>query len=169
MKPTKPELQKLREIMDLKRNSRMTEIIKNLEYLVSQVSKYISESSEEIVSKKPNPEKWSKKEILGHLVDSGINNLQRFTEIQFKEKPFTLKSYNQVELVKANRYQDAETNEILDLLKVINRRIIDMIKLQTDKTLHYEIINSENEKFDLKYLIEDYVKHFEHHTKQIVE
>jgi ribosome biogenesis SPOUT family RNA methylase Rps3 len=34
-----------------------------------------------------NPKKWSKKQILGHLVDSGINNLQRFTEIQFEEKP----------------------------------------------------------------------------------
>ena len=30
--------------------------------------------------------KWSKKEILGHLIDSAINNLQRFTEIQYSEK-----------------------------------------------------------------------------------
>lgn len=147
----------------------MVEIADNLETLINQISDYLKRTSEDEMSKKMNPEKWSKKEILGHIVDSGINNLQRFTEIQFKEKPFALESYNQDELVKVNRYQYAEANEILDLLKAINRRIIDIIKFQTDKTLHYEIINSENEKFDLKYLIEDYVKHFENHTKQIIK
>lgn len=147
----------------------MVEIVDNLETLINQISDYLKRTSENEMSKKMNPEKWSKKETLGHMVDSGINNLQRFTEIQFKEKPYVLESYNQDELVKANRYQYTETNEILDLLEAINKRIIDIIKFQTDKTLHYEIINSENEKFDLKYLIEDYVKHFEHHTKQIIK
>jgi len=147
----------------------MVEIVDNLETLINQISDYLKRTSEDEMSKKMNPEKWSKKETLGHIVDSGINNLQRFTEIQFKEKPYVLESYNQDELVKVNRYQYAETNEILDLLEAINKRIIDIIKFQTDRTLHYEIINSENEKFDLKYLIEDYLKHFEHHTKQIIK
>lgn len=146
----------------------MVEIVDNLEELINQISVYQKRTSEHEMSKKMSHEKWSKKEILGHLVDSGINNLQRFTEIQFEEKPFRFERYNQVELVKANKYQDAEINEILDLLKAINKRIIDIIKHQTDKTLNYEIRNSENEKFDLKYLIEDYVKHFKHHTNQII-
>lgn len=147
----------------------MVEETKKLESLIDQITDYIKKTPENEMSINLNPQKWSKKETLGHLVDSGINNLQRFTEIQFKEKPFRLEGYTQDELVKANRYQDADTIEILDFLKAINRRIINLIKFQTDKTLHYEIINSENEKFDLKYLIEDYVKHFEHHTNQIIE
>lgn len=144
-------------------------VIRKIERLINQSADYIKKYSEDELSLKLNPKKWSKKEILGHLVDSGINNLQRFTEIQFEEKPYQLKSYRQDELVQANNYQGAETKDILDLLIAINKRIIDVVRLQTDETLNYEIITSNNKKLDLKYLIEDYVKHFEHHTKQIID
>lgn len=144
-------------------------VIRNIERLIHQFTDYIHKYSEDELCKKLNPKKWSKKEILGHLVDSGIHNLQRFTEIQFEEKPYRLRSYRQDELVRANNYQDAETKYLVDLLIAINKRIIDVIKLQTDETLHYEILTSNNETLALKFLIEDYVKHFEHHAKQIME
>ncbi|MEZ4838008.1 DinB family protein [Flavobacterium sp.] len=147
----------------------MTNTVEHLEYWVSKVSKYVLEASEEILSEKINPEKWSKKEILGHLVDSGIYNLQRFTEIQFKEKPYRLQNYNQDELVKANSYQNSSTNDILDLLCALNKRIIQIIKIQENSTLKNEIILSNGEIINFKFLIEDYVIHFEHHTKQIVD
>lgn len=143
--------------------------IKKLELLATQVSEYVIHSSEEILSEKRSQERWSKKEILGHLIDSAINNLQRFTEVHFKEKPFRLESYDQDELVKANRYQEAESDEILKLLKAINRRIIDIIKVETEETLEYKFVTDNGTFFNLKYLIEDYVNHFEHHAKQIIE
>ena len=31
--------------------------------------------------------KWSKKEILGHLIDSAFHNWKRIAEISFSEKP----------------------------------------------------------------------------------
>lgn len=147
----------------------MKAVIEKLEILIDQISRYISENSEEEISRKRNSKKWSKKEIIGHLIDSGINNLQRFTEIQFEEKPYKLQSYKQAELVKANNYKNAELDEITSLLIAINKRIIEVIKLQTDETLDYEIVTYNNEKFDLRYLIEDYVVHFEHHTNQIID
>lgn len=147
----------------------MIELIRYLEYLVSEVSKFVSETSDEILSEKTNPEKWSKKEIIGHLIDSGINNLQRFTEIQFDEKPYKLESYNQNELVKANQYQGADSDEILNLLQAINRRIIQIIKAQTEESLEYKIVAENRTFLNLKFLIEDYVDHFEHHVKQIIE
>jgi len=145
----------------------MVEVIGRLESLINQILDYVNSTSDDELSKKLNPQKWSKKEVLGHLIDSGINNLQRFTEIQFEEKPYRLTSYRQDELVQANNYQMAETHNLLELLIALNKRIISVIKTQTEKTLSHEVIDSENAKFDLKYLIEDYVDHFEHHTKQI--
>ena len=70
---------------------KMTEIINRLEQLLKSGLEYISKSSESELTQKPNPEKWSKKEIIGHLIDSGINNLQRFTEIQFENKPYKIR------------------------------------------------------------------------------
>lgn len=147
----------------------MVNSIKKLESLILQVSDYIKNGSEEELAMKSNPEKWSKKEILGHLVDSGLYNLQRFTSIQFEAKPYRLKAYKQDELIEANNYQSAKTKDILDLLVAINKRIVGVITHLKDEMLNYEIETSEKVKFDLNYLIEDYVIHFEHHTKQIIE
>ncbi|MDV7698522.1 DinB family protein [Chryseobacterium soli] len=41
--------------------------------------------SEEEWSHKISPEKWSKKEILGHLCDSAFTNIRRFVITQYKE------------------------------------------------------------------------------------
>lgn len=103
------------------------------------------------------------------MVDSGIHNLQRFTEIQFEAKPYKSRPYKQDELVMANNYENAETKEILELFRAINVRIIIVINLLTAEMLHYEIATMENEIVDLKYLIEDYRKHLEHHINEIIE
>jgi hypothetical protein len=38
--------------------------------------------SESDAAVKPAPNKWSKKEIIGHLIDSASNNHQRFVRMQ---------------------------------------------------------------------------------------
>jgi len=62
----------------------MTETIHRLEQLLKAGLEYISKCSESELAQKPTPEKWSKKEIIGHLIDSGLNNLQRFSEFSSK-------------------------------------------------------------------------------------
>ena len=147
----------------------MVKSINKLEGLLNSGVEYLSKSSESELAQKPSPEKWSKKEILGHLVDSGINNLQRFTEIQFENKPYKIRKYNQDELVKANDYQNAELEEVVNFWLAINRRILYLMKQQTDDTLCYEIVLDSGDISDLKFLIEDYVDHLEHHLKQLVD
>lgn len=116
---------------------------------------------------KPNATSWSKKEILGHLVDSAINNLIRFTEIQYTEKPYRIRPYNQDELVKANDYQNKDNQDLLDLLVVLNRHIVYLIQNQTEETLKSSVILPNQEMADLKFIIEDYLDHFYHHLSQI--
>jgi hypothetical protein len=84
--------------------------------------------------------KWSKKEILGHLIDSAINNLQRFTEIQYSEKPYKIRPYTQDALVKYNDYQNKNSQNLFDLWLHLNRHILEIIKNQTDNTLEYQLI-----------------------------
>ena len=100
---------------------------------------------------KPSAEKWSKKEILGHLTDSGIYNLQRFTEIQFVNKPYPFRKYDQDRLVKANDYQNAETNELIKFWKSINIRIINILKNQEERTLNFQIELEEGSSCDLRF------------------
>lgn len=146
----------------------MTETLNRLELLLKLGLEYISKSSESELTQKPSSDKWSKKEILGHLIDSGINNLQRFTEIQFEIKPYKIRKYKQDELVKANGYQHSETKEIINFWLVINNRIKILIEQQTENTLNYEIELDNSKISDFRFLIKDYVDHLEHHLNQIL-
>ncbi|WP_400080625.1 DinB family protein [Winogradskyella sp. R77965] len=147
----------------------MTEIANKLEQLLNTGFFYLSKCSEADLRSKSSPEKWSKKEVLGHLIDSAINNLQRFTEIQFEDQPYSYRKYNQNALVDANDYNNAETKDIIDFWMAINKRIISLIQQQTETTLSYKIQVDENEVIDLRFLMVDYVDHLEHHLNQIIQ
>ena len=126
----------------------MLETRNKLETLLIIVKEYISKTSAAELNHKASPEKWSKKEILGHLVDSSMYNLQRFTEIQFEKKPYRIRPYNHVELVKVNDYQHAKIAEIVDLLLSINIRIKSLMILQTTQTLDYKIEYPKGTSYD---------------------
>lgn len=111
--------------------------------------------------------KWSKKEILGHLIDSAINNIQRFTEIQFSESLYIVRDYNQNELVKVNDYQNIDNQDLFDLCISLNKQILQLIKKLNKESLKHQLIFSNGKKADLEFLINDYIKHFQHHLKQI--
>ena len=114
-----------------------------------------------------NPGKWSKKEILGHLVDSAIHNLVRFTEIHYVEQPYHHRPYNQTELVRLNQYQTMDINELTQLWFSINKQIIKIFKNIDKKMLDHQIILSDQSVIDLKFLMTDYVDHLEYHVNQI--
>lgn len=138
-----------------------------LSHLLTELENYIQQSTEEHLSQKPASGKWSKKEILGHLVDSALNNLQRFTEILFMPRPYVIRKYAQDDLVQANDYQHADTREMLQLLIALNTRILRVMDQQTEEMLAYEIEIEKGQIEDLRFWNQDYVDHFEHHLRQI--
>jgi len=147
----------------------MEKTINKLQRLLDAGQEYIATTSAAELAEKPNPEKWSKKEIIGHLIDSGIANLQRFTEIQFEEKPYKINQYNQNSLVVANDYQNAETKEIGQFWVSINNRIKNVIKQQSEESLNYKIEFYDGKVSDLRFLMNDYVEHLEHHLNQVIK
>ena len=117
----------------------MIKITDKLDKLLSITKEYIFKSSDTELAYKEHPEKWSKKEIIGHLIDSGINNTKRFTAALIEKEPHRIRPMKQVELVKVNDYQNAEIEELLALLISINIRIKKLILLQTAQTLNTKI------------------------------
>ena len=66
----------------------MTDIaIKRLEFLCVIIPPLLNEMGEPAFSLKPAANKWSPKEIIGHLIDSATNNHQRFVRVQFEDTP----------------------------------------------------------------------------------
>src|SRR4026208_638094 len=75
---------------------------------------------------KPSPAKWSKKEILGHLVDSAQNNIRRFIVAQYEETPHIV--YNQDKWVAITNYQAYNLPELINLWYLLNKHIAAILK-----------------------------------------
>ena len=145
----------------------MNEKIEEFDLLLNRLAVLYSTNSIKDFEVKPAENKWSKKEILGHLIDSAINNIQRFTEIQYFEKPYQIRQYNPDELVKANDYKNKNNQELYDLWINLNKHISHIAKNQTPETLQYQLILPNGELSDLEFLINDYFDHFYYHINQI--
>ena len=116
---------------------------------------------------KAGPNKWSKKEIIGHLIDSAQINLQRFVRSTYTEN-FTL-TYDQVEWVAAQHYIFADIDELLELWRLLNRQIIRVLENYPTDRLQ---IQSDTGKttvcfHTVEHLAQDYVNHLNHHLQAI--
>ena len=98
--------------------------MKQLETYIESFPEKLKQFSTEELLKRSASGKWSTQEILGHLIDSAVNNLKRFTEIQFLSQPYTVISYMQNELVIVNDYQHLPLQHLLDLWQSLNRQIV---------------------------------------------
>ena len=115
------------------------------------------------------PGKWSRQEILGHLIDSAINNLKRFTEIQFLPQPYRVIPYSQENLVVTNNYQHLPLSHLLTLWKALNQQIIYVADHIPKDKLDFPVDPGYQNKEikTLGWIICDYVAHLEHHLAQI--
>lgn len=144
----------------------MQNAILKFDQLLNENSNYFT-TLDPVVLEARKPGKWSKKEVLGHLVDSAIHNLVRFTEINYVAQPYRHRPYNQIDLVNLNQYQTKDIKGLNQLWLSLNEQIIRIMKSVDEKALDYKIILSDESVIDLRFLMTDYVEHLEHHINQI--
>ena len=156
----------------------MENLAVKLKSTVQAVSDQLQDLSEELVSIKPTPDKWSKKEILGHLIDSAANNHQRFMNAQFQNN-LVFNGYAQDQWVDYQDYQNADWNELVSLFVSYNLhicRVIDNIpagvlrRRLTDHNFHLIAFKTvpKGEPTSLGYFVDDYIGHIDHHLRQIL-
>ncbi len=113
---------------------------------------------------KPRPEKWSKLEVLGHLIDSSQTNLRRFVCAQYEPIPPRLR-YDQDFWVSINRYQDMKKEDVIHLWRLMNERICAVCRNTPPSKYRSQADNGE--LHTIEWLAADYVKHLKHHLNQI--
>lgn len=137
-----------------------------LDQLVDEVSLRLRVLEEDVVSDRPGEGKWSIKEIIGHLLDSATNNNQRFV-LAREASELVMPGYAQNEWVERQNYQDADWPTLLELWRVYNHHLAHVIRQLNEDVLYIFCRIGSNDACTLRFLVEDYVDHMEHHLKQV--
>ncbi|HYG20137.1 MAG TPA: DinB family protein [Ohtaekwangia sp.] len=147
----------------------MRETAAELHSIIVDFNHKISQIPEDEFTAKPLPHKWSKKEVLGHLIDSAQNNLRRFICGQYETTPPKI-VYDQDFWVAVNGYQAAEKESVLQHWVHLNNRIANVLMTMPAEN-HSRQCDTGKEAQQLRtldWLAADYVKHLKHHLNQII-
>jgi len=139
--------------------------ITQIENIISEFSIWWSEIPESSTSKKPNSEKWSKKEILGHLIDSAMNNIPRIVRGQFES--LKLQNYSQDDWVRVQNYNGQSGEHLLKVWVLLNKHFLRVIEQMDPDDLNIQCELVDEAAATLGWLIEDYIGHLKHHLEQI--
>jgi hypothetical protein len=145
--------------------------IENLRTLLHELPRELRAISEADAARPRSGGGWSRKEILGHLIDSATVNHQRFVRAQL-ETGFSL-LYQQNEWVDLQHYRDRPWEELVTLWTALNRHLLHAIEALPEEKLQNlcghgsEGGPGEAEPWTLAYRIPDYLHHMRHHIEQI--
>ena len=114
---------------------------------------------------KPSPAKWSKKEIVGHMVDSAQNNIRRFIVAQYEENPTIV--YKQDNWVAISGYQNYDLADLVNLWYLLNKHIVAILKQMSPDTMQRSCQTESPHTLD--WLAQDYLKHLRHHLHQVLD
>lgn len=143
----------------------MQEAIKELEQIIIIYQPLLEKIDTASFSLKPLPNKWSKKEILGHLIDSAQNNIRRFIVGQYEDEPHI--EYNQDQWVTISDYQHYNERDLIRFWVLINKHIVRILK-NTSSHAGKRLVRKQ-EIHSIEWLAADYNKHLLHHLHFLLE
>ncbi len=114
------------------------------------------------------PASWSPKEELGHLIDSAANNHVRFVRASI-EPEFRGPTYAQDSWVSLHGYQDMPWFTIVSFWAQYNSFLADLIARIPGDKLTTQCFVGAKEPVTLRYLIEDYMLHAQHHLDHLLQ
>ena len=108
---------------------------------------------------------WSRKQIVGHLIDSASNNHQRFVRALLQDE-IHLPTYDQEGNVRVQRYQEMQWGQLVGLWETYNRFLAHVLAGVPEAKLGTPCYIGNNPVMTLEELAEDYVRHMQHHLDQ---
>jgi len=109
---------------------------------------------------------WSRKEVVGHLIDSASNNHQRFVRAALQTS-LDFPAYDQVGNVRLQAFQEADWFLLVSLWADYNRYLAHVIAHLPESKLDTVCRIGSGPAVTLGFLATDYFTHLVHHLSQI--
>ena len=134
--------------------------------LLESVPPRLADIPDAEASRRREPGRWSKKEILGHLIDSAANNHQRFVRAQLTPR-LEFPNYEQESWVAAQSYATEPWPDLVNLWLHLNRHLLHIVQSMPPSVLAHECVIGGKPAVPLEALVADYLSHMEHHLNQV--
>jgi hypothetical protein len=109
---------------------------------------------------------WSRRQVIGHLIDSASNNHQRFVRASLQTS-LDFPAYDQNGWARVQAPEEADWSLLVGLWANYNRYLAHVIAHLPPAKLEVPIRIGQSEPVTLKFLAEDYLHHMVHHLGQI--
>jgi hypothetical protein len=109
---------------------------------------------------------WSRRQVIGHLIDSASNNHQRFVRAALQTS-LDFPGYDQDGNVRVQAVQEADWALLIALWASYNRYLAHVIAYLPASKLETGCRIGTDNAVTLRFLVTDYLSHLLHHLKQI--
>ena len=146
--------------------SGVRDVADDLARLVDEIVPRLHAIGEQDSLRTRGPGTWSRKQILGHLVDSALNNVHRFVRAPQVEA-FSFPGYEQDRWVAAGGYQDRPWDSLVELWAALNRQAAHVMARIPEDRLSTPCRIGDGHALEL--VARDYPRHLRHHLLQIFD
>jgi hypothetical protein len=142
-------------------------IAAGLHATIDEALRLFAAADETRTAQRPGPDRWSPREVLGHLIDSAANNHRRFVLAQSPD--FTrFDGYDQRAWVERQRYDAVPWRDLVALWAAYNRHLAHVIAVAPAAALARTAASAGGDgEVSLAFVMEDYVRHVRHHLDQL--
>ena len=145
----------------------METVAAELVEVADAVSQRLEKVSEEEASVRPSSSEWSKKEIVGHLIDSATNNHHRFVRAQQQEDELVFPAYEQEDWGRLQAHNNSSWEQLVSLWRLYNLHLAHIVSHIPSEKLETVCKIGSNKPVTLRYLVEDYLVHIKQHLEQL--
>jgi hypothetical protein len=144
----------------------MRELSDQLRCLVEAAEPRLRQIPESESMRPALPGGWSRKQVLGHLIDSASNNHQRFVRAMLQPS-LDFPGYDQEGNIRVQAVQEADWVLLISLWAAYNRYLAHLIAHIPPSQLDMPCRIGAGEPVTLGFLAAGYLTHLHHHLRQI--
>jgi hypothetical protein len=109
---------------------------------------------------------WTRKQVVGHLLDSAINNHIRFVMAAL-DGEYSGPAYDADGWVRMHDYANLKWSMLLDFWRTHNALLAEVVRQIPEVKLNAECRIGKDEPVTLRFVVEDYLDHMDGHIAEI--